>query len=271
MQKIKTSKQIDEIYNKIISERLLAHTCQFFEEKSDGFKPFGSGVFVMIHDVHFIFTASHVANVLSDETFDLFIKIGNDEYINVVGRVKYTDFNTSRGIDLAYIKLDKQMIPALTEYYTFLTIDKIRRHDRLLVGAANYCVIGFPENNVIYDDGELNTFAQVYFTFPTNDNPYEYYKLSKDDWIIHKMTGKSQDIITKEKSPMSNHFYGLSGCGLWLMMPNTNDNSYDYRLVGIMTAYRKGKYYCLIGNKIHLFFEALSVFENMKFRENKIK
>ena len=65
---------------------------------------------------------------------------------------------------------------------------------------------------------------------------------------------------------MNTHFHGLSGCGLWLMMPNMSDNSYDYRLVGIMTDYRKGKYYCLIGNKIHLLIEALSFFENMKFR-----
>jgi hypothetical protein len=271
MEKINTSKQLDELYNRIISERLLDHTCQFFIKKTEGLRPYGSGVFVVIHDIYLIFTASHVADKLSDKNSNLFIRIENDEYINVIGRVKYTDLSRSNGIDLAYIKLDSQMIPYLTNYYEFLTIDKIRRHDRLLEGGANYCVIGFPENSFEYENDKLNTIAQAYFTLPMNDKPYEYYKLSKDDWIILKMTGKGQDVITKEKLSMNTHFYGLSGCGLWLMMPNINDNSYDYRLIGIMTDYRKAKYYCLIGNKIHLLIEALSVFENMQFRIKKIK
>ncbi len=96
MEKIKRSKKVDEIYNRIISERLLDHTCQFFVEKSDGLKPFGSGVFVILHDVHFIFTASHVADRLSDKNSDLFIRIDNDEFINVVGRTKYTDKTVAR-------------------------------------------------------------------------------------------------------------------------------------------------------------------------------
>jgi hypothetical protein len=271
MQKIKTSKQVDDLYNKVISEKLLGHTCQFFKENTVELKPFGSGVFVVINEIHFVFTASHVANALADNNNDLFIKVGYDKYLNVVGRVKYTDLNKSRGLDLAYIKLDDLMIPPLIEDYSFLTVDKIRKHNKLLVGAANYCVIGFPETNIIYENGELNTFAQAYFTFPTNDNPYKYYKLSKEDWIILQMTGKSQDIITKAKLPMETYFYGLSGCGLWLLMPDTYENSCDYRLIGIMTSYRKGKYFCLIGNKIHHLIKALNVFENMNFKENKIK
>ena len=140
----------------------------------------------------------------------------------------------------------------------------MRIHKNLLEGGANYCVFGFPENNVFYEGGEINTYAQAYFTFPTNDKPYEYYGLSKDQWIIVTMTGKSQDVITKEKSPMDTRFYGLSGCGLWLMMPNMKENSCDYRLIGIMTDFKKRKYFCLIGNKIQFLIEALGVFENVK-------
>lgn len=269
MKQIKTSKQIDKLYNKVISEKLLDHTCQFFEEKGDGLKPYGSGVFVAIHDVHFIFTASHVADAFGEKKTDLFIFIGNEGYIRVEGKVKYTNLDKSQGIDLAYIKLDEQMIPSLKKYYNFLTTDKIRKHNKLLAGAANYCVIGFPENTVEYKNGELVATAQAYFTFPTNDNPYNFYKLSKDNWIILEMTGKSQDVVSKEKLPMNTHLYGISGCGLWLMMPNTEDNSCDYRLIGIMTHFKKGKYYCLIGNKIHILMEALMRFENMNFRIRK--
>jgi hypothetical protein len=270
MQKIKTSKQVDELYNKVISGKLLGHTCQFFKENPVELKPFGSGVFVVINEIHYVFTASHIADTLADNK-ELFIKVGYDNYLNIVGKGKYTNLHNSRGLDLAYIKLDDQMIPPVMEYYSFLTIDKIRIHNKLLVGAANYCVIGFPETNVNDENGEINTYAQVYFTFPTNDNPYQYYKLRKEDWIILQMTGKSQDIITKKKLPMDTHFYGLSGCGLWLLMPDTYENTCDYRLIGIMTSYRKGKYFCLIGGKIHHLIQALRVFENIDIKENKIK
>lgn len=266
MERIKSSKQVDELYNRLASEKLIHHTCQFFIKKTDGLKPFASGVFVIIHNTHFIFTASHVVEIMKNKGTDLFIQIGEDEYVNVVGKIKQTDLNKSKGIDLAYIKLDEQIIPQLTNNFNFLTLDKIRKHNRLLEGGANYCVIGFPDNSFEYDDDILKPAAQVYVTLPTNDNPYEYYKLSKDDWIILKMTGKSQDVVTKKKNPMDTHLHGLSGCGLWLMMPRVNENACDYRLVGIMTDYKKGKYFCLIGNKIHFLLEALTVFENMKFR-----
>jgi len=41
----------------------------------------------------------------------------------------------------------------------------------------------------------------------------------------------------------------------------------DYRLVGIMTEFKKGRYFCLIANKIHLFIEALTAIEHYKFAE----
>lgn len=265
------SEQVEEIYNRIISERLIHHTCQFFEETSNGFMPYGSGVFMLIHNAHFIFTASHVVNNLSNEDFSLYIKISDDEYIRVIGNVKYTDIIESKGGDVAYIKLDKEIVHLLASKYEFLTIDKVRKHNKLLFGAANYCVLGFPENNIEYINGVLNTFNEAYITLPATDKVYQYYKLNKKDWIIVKMTGKSQDVVTKEKTPMNTHFYGLSGCGLWLIIPNTTNNSYEYKLIGIMTDFKKGKYYCLIGNKIHHLIEALKVIERMKIKSVKAK
>lgn len=265
MDKIETSKQVEEIYNNLASEKLIHYTCQFFIEKYDGLKPFASGVFVKIYETHFIFTASHVVEIISNNNTNLFVQIGEDDYVNVVGNIKRTDFNKTKGIDLAYIKLDEQIVPKLTNNYNFLPLNKIRKHNKLLEGGANYCVLGFPENSFDFEDNKIIPAAEVYITLPTNDNPYEYYKLSKDDWIILKMTGKSQEVVTKKKQSIDTHFHGLSGCGLWLLMPSVNENTCDYRLVGIMTDYKKGKYYCLIGNKIHFLLEALSVYENMKF------
>lgn len=270
MEKVEFNQSIDNVLDKIISKHLLHFTCQFFEKGKHGLIPYGSGVLARIHDVHFLFTASHVAEALTSDSKDLFIRVGKKKYINVLGEIKFTDLGNSHGIDLAYIKLDSQMIAPLSKPYQFLTLDKIRKHNNLL-DASNYCVIGFPEKNVSHVKGYLDTGASVYFTIPANENRYEYYNYSKKDWFILDLKGKGTDIKTGLKSKIGGDFYGLSGCGLWYITlaynELTSDYDYDYRLIGIMTEFKKGKYYCLIGNKIHFIIEALQILENMQFKE----
>lgn len=70
--------------------------------------------------------------------------------------------------------------------------------------------------------------------------------------------------------------YGLSGCGLWYIVVNkTLEGNYelDFRLIGIMTECRKGKFHCLIGNKIYIILKAFTDFEGVKFQKkcNDIK
>lgn len=265
-------RKIDILLDKLISEKLVRHTCQFFEKGEDGLKPFGSGVFALIHDTHFILTASHVAEALKDDK-DLYIRVGKKSYINVLGEIKFTDLDKSQGIDIAYIKVDSQMIEPLSKPHLFLTIDKIRRHNNL-VNAMNYCVIGFPENNVRKDKGYMDTGAAAYFTTPANDKPYINYGYDKKDWFIVEMKGKGTDIKTGLKGKVNTHFNGLSGCGLWYLIIEqdqiTGEYFCDYRLIGIMTEYKKGKYFCLIGNKIQLLLDALRVIEKIEFKEINI-
>jgi hypothetical protein len=205
---------------------------------------------------------------------DLYIRVGLKNYINVLGEIKYTDIENGDGIDLAYIKIDPQMIKPLCIPYHFLPISNIRKHVNLL-DAMNYCVIGFPENNINYIKGHLDTGASAYFTLPSDQKRYDYYKLNKEVWIVVEMKGKGNDIKTGKTTKINKHFYGLSGCGLWLLLlnkdPDNNEYSYDFRLIGIMTEFRKDKYFCLIGIRIHLFIEALKENENMKFKEIPIK
>lgn len=47
---------------------------------------------------------------------------------------------------------------------------------------------------------------------------------------------------------------------------NLNVHFIDYKLIGILTEFRKEKYYCLIANKIHLILEALAVIEGYEFK-----
>lgn len=166
------------------------------------------------------------------------------------------------------------MIEPLSKPYIPVEIDKIRSHHNVF-HAMNYCVLGFPETNVTKEDEPLDTGASFYLTSASNDNRYKKYNYDKKDYIIVNMEGKGTDIKTREKTKVNTHFYGISGCGLWLLLfyknPKTGKDEVDYRLVGIMTEFKNSKYFCLIANKIYLLIEALKVIEKHKFKEVKIQ
>lgn len=264
----------EKAVGELISNRILRHTIQFFKKGKKRLQPFGSGVFVKIHNDYYLFTASHVAEFFEkNETEDLQIRVTKKLFINVVGDIKYTDIDKSKGIDLAYIKLNKQMIEPLCKPYIPLELGKIRSHHNVLY-ATNYCVLGFPEINVTKENEPLNTQASVYLSKASNDSRYEKYNYNKKDYIIIDMEGKGIDLKTGEKTKVNSHFYGISGCGLWLLLfyknSITGEDEVDYRLVGIMTEFKNSKYFCLIANKIYLMIEALKVVENHKIKEIEV-
>lgn len=266
-----STQETDSLVIELLKSSLLRYTVQFFYKNSDGLRPFGSGVLALIHDNHFILTASHVADYLTSEHNQLYIRVEKEKYINVLGDVKYTVLERSSGVDLAYIKIDPQMLPKLSIPYKFLTIDKISKHNQMLDG-TNYCVLGFPEKN-FKKEGGIKTGASFYLTSATNEKPYQYYKLDKRDFFIVTMKGKGKDMLNGQASSIDARFYGLSGGGLWYLTfnldPETKNYSIDYRLIGIMTEFKKGKYFCLIANKIHLFIDAFIKIEGFKFNEKK--
>ena len=262
--------EIDGLIKELIRSRLLKHTIQIFSITESGLMPFGTGVLVLIQKTHFLLTASHVAAYIEDIHSQLFVKLAQSKYIPLLGEFKYTDLDKSKGIDLAYIKLDSQLIPDLTTRYLFLTIDKILAQNRVLNG-VNYCIIGFPEKNIEFDNGILKTGASSFMARASNDKPYSYYNIDKKDHIIISLEGKATDIFTGNKTKVNSNFYGMSGCGLWFIIyeldPITNMYSIDYKLVGVTTEFRKGKFFCLIAVKIRLIMEAFEVVEGFEFRK----
>lgn len=269
MDKEKLARITDEVTRNLVENELIRFTIQFFYKSEEGLRPFGSGVLAYIHKTHFIFTASHVADYVEKEGKDLYIRVGRKDYVNVLGMFRYTDMEMSEGVDLAYIKLDEQMIEPLSGPYKFLTIDKIRKHE-LRRGGLNYCVLGYPEGNIKFDTGRMETGASYFLTSSTNDNPYKYYKYDKDKYHILTMRGKGLDMETGAKKKVNTHFHGISGCGLWYLEYRVDEQEetvhVDYRLIGILTEGRNGKYFCLIANRIHTLIEALIKIEGFKFK-----
>jgi membrane protease subunit (stomatin/prohibitin family) len=80
--------------------------------------------------------------------------------------------------------------------------------------------------------------------------------------------GKGVDIKTGRSLKFKTEHYGLSGCGLWLTFMNHDGTKFnsEAKLIGIMTEFRRGKYDCLIGNKIEVILIALQEFEGLKFK-----
>ncbi len=265
--------EIDDLIKALVSTKLVRYTIQFFNKGSERLQPFASGVLAKIHDTHFILTASHVADYLVKDGNELFVKVDHNGYINVLGEIKYTAIERSKGIDLAYIIINPEMLPHLYKPYFFLTVDKFRDHNKIM-NSLNYCVIGFPEKNVKKQAEHLETGASFFITSAANEKPYQYYNLPEKDFFIVLMEGKGTDIESGEKTKVDTHFYGISGCGLWyLIFQHDKDDrvTVDYRLIGIMTEFKKGKYFCLIANKIHLYIEAFTAIEGYKFREISVK
>jgi hypothetical protein len=115
----------------------------------------------------------------------------------------------------------------------------------------------------------INEENKIYFSImPDGKDP--------DDYI--KKNGKEEELTnikTGEKENTGTHFYGINGCGLWLMIIDADAekvHSVDYRLPGIMTEFRNTKYLTLIGVGTKRILNAIMNFEKIKLicRENKI-
>lgn len=257
-----------------INHVLLKFTLQIFIRKNNDFYPFGSGVLLETHGLHFLLTASHVVAYLDEPDKSLFVRVDENKFINIIGKTNRTKIELSGNVDLAYIKLEETMLNYLAKSYKFLPINKILKHNPVL-GGSNYCVLGYPEKNLIKVDGLFDTGPSLFITNAAKENRYSYYGFDKNNFIIVNMEGKGTDILNGGPHKIDNRFYGISGCGLWFLsfdnIEKSNFNSIDYRLIGIMTEFKKGKYYCLVANKIHLFLDAFKIFEGLNFRKTNLK
>lgn len=264
---MKFTKEIDDLINKMTGEKILRHTCQLLVKNSNGhLKPHGSGVFIIAGEVHFLVTASHVTKDWSDEN-QLYIRIGKTNHVSLVGELRETDLDRDDKVDLAYIKIDERILSDLQKPYIFLSVSRIRDHKKLVDG-TNYCIMGYPEKNMANIDGKIEPVAQAYYVSPSSQKVYEHYKFDQDIFYMFEMKGKGENIKTGKITKTGTHFYGISGCGVWQMILDVDGEtpSIDYRLVGIMTEFRKGKYLTLIGIRIKLILDGITTLEKIKLR-----
>lgn len=251
-----------------LGKQVHKHTIQFLAKGGKyGHRPYGSGVLIFADNKCLILTAAHVT--ADFDNTPLFVT-SNKGIIPVVGDLRETDLDKDKTTDLAYIILDDAIASILVQTYDFLPISKIT-HSHIPVIANQYLVVGYPEVNIRADKEERKIYAgsSIFLLTMSNEEVYEYYKFDKHKDYILDFAGKGIDLQTDEKSGKIADPNGMSGCGLWLLTekPDTDTFELQYHLIGIMTEFRKGKYHCLIGNRIELVISALIDIEkfNIKF------
>lgn len=246
---------------------IINHTCQILHISDKKLKPYASGVCVLIHNEYYILTASHVARPILESRDDFVIRVNRDHFVKVLGKIVFTDENKSNGLDVGYIKLLGESKEHLKLSYDFVDIKRFLHHPKMET-IHPYVVCGYPEGLTDIGD-EVRTGLYYYLTRPLKTKVFKYYKKDPNSWYIVNLVGTKGDMFTDQKIILKDNLHGLSGCGLWkikiIQQGNKDEYIYDYRLIGIMTDYRRGKFLCLMGIKIKHFLDAMIKNENVKF------
>jgi len=234
------------------------HTIQFLAKGGKyGHRPYGTGVLVFANNKCLIITAAHVT--ADFDNTPLFVT-SNKGIIPIVGNLRETDIGKDKTTDLAYIILDDAIASILVQTYDFLPISKIL-HSHVPINANQYLVVGYPEVNIraVKEEKTIYAGSSIFLLTMSKEEVYEFYKFDKNKDYILDFAGKGIDLQTDEKSGKIQDPYGMSGCGLWLLTekPTVDTIQLQYHLIGIMTQFRKGKYHCLIGNRIEIVMSAL--------------
>ena len=257
-------------YVKLIEGDIGLCTCQLFKhDPVKGVLPFASGVFVFLGDDFYLLTASHVIEDWSDLN-RLFVKI-KDDYVSIAGKGCDTEMEKEEKIDAAYIKLKPQLISLLAQSYRFLPYDQFLFNEKIF-DEPSYCAFGYPVINKRKEASGIKTFGSAYYMLPSQDKVFEYYSLNTLTHYVLEFQGKAINIKTEQLEKIKTEHYGLSGGGLWYIIidfdQEKNKIVSEAFLIGIMTEFRRGKYDCLIANRIEIVLTMIQNNESANFNTN---
>jgi hypothetical protein len=260
----------DSLYrNKIseLSEKIRSSTVQLFTlENLSTPKSLGTGVLLFTNNKYLILTASHVAESSFYVVAKNELKFISGEYVEE-GR-KFTG-----KIDLSYIILDDEVAGFLSQDYKFLSDMDILVSYKPNPNMLNYILVGYLEKTTKIDSTKnmIYTVASTFNLKMANEKAHEFHKINNDYQILLDFKGKLENYKSNKKEKIPDP-YGLSGSGLWGLFHKPDSQKYELecKLIGIMTEFRKGKYHCLIGNKIEVLVESIERQEKIKIKPSKI-
>src|SRR5690606_36973993 len=129
---------------------------------------------------------------------------------------------------------------------------------------------GYPVVNKRKESDGIRTFASGYFLMPVYDKVYEYYSLDFLTHYVLEFRGKAINIKTGKSEKIKTEHYGLSGGGLWYIIIEFDEKKGELVskafLIGIMTEFRRGKYDCLIANRMEIILGMIQRNENINLQ-----
>lgn len=230
------------------------------------YRPKGTGVFLSYKAMNFILTATHVINDYSP----LYTNISQGivpvrEFRNLRGVL---DMSKNKNVDFGWITLTVNFARELAEHSAFVTIEDIANHDpsKYDLKIPPYVFFGFSASrNTIVEDPK----AKIKFDLTAinvdkirNKNAvFEYLGLDPFANLAFALLGKSQELITGKTKFKLPELNGMSGSGIWWLFynPNEKELKLSYKLIGIFSDYRNGKYHCAIGSKINIVLENIDL------------
>lgn len=225
------------------SKEALPYTCQLFqaiskEEAIVKLKAIGSAVLLTDGESYFLVSAAHVLDLGFIQSMCIPCDKGIWTYLKGqihVTSVQSVGIRTGDNVDLAFMKLEPDVLTALKEAYDFLPISSLATAHMPTPG-LDYAVCGFPASKTVtIQDKELKSVKSTGVLGRTrvNDKKIQAQDGFNECWNINfDYESESIKIDTGEKmdTPKAS---GISGGGVWFIDPK--NSSSKIKLVGIAT------------------------------------
>ena len=237
-------------------------TCHFLRVGDEFPIPHGSGVFVKIKNVHFLFTAAHVVENLQSDIFigtekDIVVRMGGTWTMNTLetGQKREDD-----KLDIAILRLDDESILYANQFYGFIDDSEIG-YNHVTKPLPFYTGVGFPSTK-----SKLNKYKRSIVSRPLifNTKPCEeelYAKLDCDKGINLLVGYDKQNLIdtTTNNKIVGPDPFGMSGGGLWFVDAQLTGSTQKVakKLVGILTEWPSKNRKVWISSKIDVFMITL--------------
>ncbi len=257
MNNVNLSDDYDKEVVEIAKSKIRWHTCQIFNKGGKyGYKPIGSAILATIKNNDYLFSASHVISEISSENHG-FIQTPLGFQL-IIGEANESDISVNSKIDIAYIKLEKNLALLLKEAYIFLPENKILRN-HIPLDTTQYLTLGFPASMIKKENGKVVTGCSFNLHSIMKERVYKIERYDESIHYLLNFAGKGTGLINNVKRQIIRDPHGMSGCGLWYISrtQGLKNLEYDYFLIGIMFYVEKSRFHYLVGNKINLLIDYL--------------
>ncbi len=250
---IKATEELDNKVNRLIAEKINLHTCQILEKGGAlGYEPFASGVFVKKERTYYILTASHVLTPLVDGSKDLYIN-ATGKQLPILGDIEITEIERSGNLDIGFVRLPEILGFELEKTLCPLDFYKIQIDLESLPRSTQYCVLGYPIENIKVESSRVITGSTYYLLQPAKKETYNKLSIPIDDFLVLNYRGKGMDMVTRENDKTARFHHGMSGGGVWFIYIWNEEDvvNLDYQLIGIFMERRVVKFDVMVGNRLH--------------------